>query len=199
MKKEEFIALGIDEKQAEKAAEASENELKGYIPKARFDEMSDAKTQLEKDVAARDKQIDELKQVDPAQLQDQIAKLQQENADAKKQYETALKAQKVDTAVTLALTNARAVNVRAVKALLTIDPEKAELSEDGTVKGLAEQIKALQGAEDSKMLFKPESRPVLRGFQPGEGCGPADGASQEEPKTLGDAIGMVLGAQTQAE
>ena len=190
MKKEEFIALGIDEELAEKAAEASANELKGFIPKARFDEVNNAKAQLEKDVAIRDQQIADLKKIDPEKLQEQIDALTQQNADAKAKYEANLKAQKIDAAVTLALTNAKAVNVKAVKALLDLD--KADIDEDGTVKGLDEQIKALQDAEDSKMLFQSQT-PKLRGFKPGEGRDgtPADGG---EPKTMAQAIEMALSA-----
>ena len=190
MKKEEFIALGIDEELAEKAAEASANELKGFIPKARFDEVNTAKAQLEKDVATRDQQIADLKKIDPEKLQEQIDALTQQNADAKAKYEANLKAQKIDAAVTLALTNAKAVNVKAVKALLDLD--KADIAEDGTVKGLDEQIKALQDAEDSKMLFQSQT-PKLRGFKLGEGRDgtPADGG---EPKTMAQAIEMALSA-----
>ena len=39
MKKEEFVALGISEELAKKAADASAEELKGFVPKTRFDEV----------------------------------------------------------------------------------------------------------------------------------------------------------------
>lgn len=68
-----------------------------------------------------------------------------------------------------ALTAAKAKNLTAVKALLK-DMDKAEFSEDGTVKGLAEQIKALQGAEDSKFMFDSPApkKPSIRGVKIGE-------------------------------
>ena len=37
MKKDEFVKLGIDEETAKKCEAASLEELKGFIPKARFD------------------------------------------------------------------------------------------------------------------------------------------------------------------
>ena len=43
MKKEEFVALGISAELAEKAASASAEELKGYVPKSRFDEVNEEK------------------------------------------------------------------------------------------------------------------------------------------------------------
>lgn len=38
MRKEDFVKMGIDEETAKKLETASLEELKGYIPKARFDE-----------------------------------------------------------------------------------------------------------------------------------------------------------------
>ena len=38
MKKEELVKLGLTEEDAEKVAKASEEELKGFVPKSRFDE-----------------------------------------------------------------------------------------------------------------------------------------------------------------
>ena len=46
MKKEEFVKLGIDEELAKKAEAASQEELKGFIPKARFDEVNIEKKNL---------------------------------------------------------------------------------------------------------------------------------------------------------
>lgn len=89
----------------------------------------------------------------------------------------------------LALTNAKAKNTKAVKALL--DLSKIDLDGD-TVKGLDDQIKQLAEAEDSKFLFgtseggnKP---PGFKGIKPGE---KKDGAlGTEKPSTLSDAIKM---------
>lgn len=53
MKKEEFIALGIREELAEKAAKASKKELERFIPKVRFDEINEARKKLKEDVKAR--------------------------------------------------------------------------------------------------------------------------------------------------
>lgn len=57
MKKEEFVKLGISEDLAAKAEAASQEELKGYIPKARFDEVNNEKKKLELDVRDRDAQL----------------------------------------------------------------------------------------------------------------------------------------------
>ena len=47
MKKEDFVALGISEEAAEKVAAMFAEELKGYVPKSRFDEVNRAKKEAE--------------------------------------------------------------------------------------------------------------------------------------------------------
>ena len=60
--KRRFIEIRTcDEENAKKAAEASAEELKGYIPKARFDESS-MKKKLELDVRERDTQLETIKE-----------------------------------------------------------------------------------------------------------------------------------------
>ena len=61
MKKEELIAKGLTEEQATAVIDIYTNEMKGFIPKARFDEVNTAKADLEKQVADRDKQLKTLK------------------------------------------------------------------------------------------------------------------------------------------
>jgi superfamily II DNA helicase RecQ len=56
MKKEDFVKLGIDEELAKKCESASLEELKGFIPKARFDEVNTAKQTAEALVKERDTQ-----------------------------------------------------------------------------------------------------------------------------------------------
>jgi hypothetical protein len=57
----------------------------------------------------------------------------------------------------------KALNVKAVKALLNL--ENPEFDENGAVKGLADQIKALKTADDSKMLFGSST---MKGAKAGE-------------------------------
>ena len=79
---------------------------------------------------------------------------------------------KIDAAVDAALASAKAKNATAVKALLK-DLDKAELQEDGTIKGLAEQIAALQKSDDYLFEAK-DSKKKMKGAEPGEG-GKEDG------------------------
>lgn len=47
MKKEAFMKLGLNEEAAKKCETASMDELRGYIPKARFDQVNNEKKKLE--------------------------------------------------------------------------------------------------------------------------------------------------------
>lgn len=175
MKKEEFVALGIDEELAQKAADASAEELKGFIPKTRFDEVNEAKKNAEALVKERDGQLETLKASagDSEALKQQIADLQKANKEAADKYAEDLKQMQIDNAVDKAITAANGKNAKAIRALLNL--ENAELSDDGTVKGLTEQLEALAKAEDSSMLFG-SGVPERKGMVPGKG---KDGAGNE--------------------
>jgi len=168
MKKEDFIKLGFSEEDAIKAAEASQEELKGFIPKARFDEVNTEKKTLETSLAERNTQLETLKNStgDVEAMKKQITDLQADNKTKDEAHVAEIKQLKIDAAVSAALTASKAKNEKAVKALL--DLEKAELADDGTIKGLADQIKKLQGADDSKFLFEAEKKPSFKGAKPGE-------------------------------
>lgn len=176
MKKEEFIKLGLDEETAKKCEAASTEELKGYIPKARFDEVNNEKKKLELDVRDRDTQLETLKNStgDVETLKKQIETLQSENKAKDEAHAEEIKQLKIDTAIESALIGAKAKNNLAVKALLK-DLDKAELQEDGTIKGLAEQITALQKSDE--YLFNTETKKTqVKGAKPGEsGNEPGDG------------------------
>ena len=120
MKKEDFLKLGLSDELANKAAEASAEELKGFIPKSRFDEANEAKKQLEKDIAARDTQLEALKKVDAEGLKVEIERLQSENKSAKEKFEGELKQLQINNAVEKALIGAKAKNVKAVKILFIV-------------------------------------------------------------------------------
>jgi hypothetical protein len=185
MKKEDFLKLGLTEEQATKAAEASAEELKGFIPKSRFDEVNDTKKKLEEDIKTRDTQLEELKKVDAAGLQQKITDLQNENKTAKEKFDADLKKLQIDNAVEKALIGAKSKNVKAVKALL--DLEKAELDGE-TIKGLDDQLKKLKEGEDTKFLFDVETKQnTFKGVKPGEKTDKTPG-SGEQPKTLADAV-----------
>ena len=183
MNKEDLLKLGLTEEQAEKVLSANAEQLKGFIPKARFDEVNNAKKQTEKDLSERDKQLEILKNStgDVETLKNTIKQLQDENKASKEQYEANISKIKLDNAIDNALGNAKAKNSRAVRALL--DMEKIKF-ENETLSGLDEQLKALKEAEDSKFLFeeiKEPAKPSFSGVEPGASTGeinPGSGAPE---------------------
>ena len=164
MKKEEFIALGISEELAGKAAEASKKELEGYVSKTELEAADQAKKQLEKDLKDRDKQLEDLKKAsgDNEALNQQIATLQADNKAAKEKYDADMKALKLAAAVKLAVA-ATAHDADLVAGL--VDKSKLILTDDGKVSGLDEQVKALK--ESKTFLFKEDPVTSKQGKKPG--------------------------------
>ena len=190
MNKEDLLKLGLTEEQAEKVLSANTEQLKGFIPKARFDEVNNAKKQAEKDLSDRDKQLETLKNStgDVETLKQTIETLQNENKAAMDKYNAELAEIKLAGAVDTALLGADALNVKAVKALL----DMSKIKMDGDVLlGINEQIESLKKAVDSKMLFKAvevgkQKGPNFAGVKPGEGN--TGNGESNAPKSLADAI-----------
>lgn len=169
MKKDELMKLeGMTEELAKKIADMSADELKDMVPRSRLNEVI-----AERDTAKKDNE-DVLKQLgalqkesgDAQSLKDQIQKLQDDAKEVKKQHDAEIHQLKVDNAVESALVSAKALNTKAVKALLN-GLDKAEFDENGSIKGLSDQIKALQSADDSKFLFGSSSK-EMKGAKIGE-------------------------------
>ena len=101
----------------------SEEIGKNFVARADFNTLNTEKKNLADTVKERDKQLETLKAStgDVEALKNQIATLQTENATAAKAHEAEIKSLKIDTAVELALSAAKAKNVKAVKALLDLD------------------------------------------------------------------------------
>jgi hypothetical protein len=173
MNKEQFIALGFTEEQATKAAAASADELKGFIPKARFDEVNTAKKTADDALKDRDKQLEDLQKStgDAEAMKKQIETLQGENKTAKEKHDAEVKELRLGTAVKLAL-GGKVHDTDLVAGLL--DKSKIELDDNGNVKaGLDDQIKALQTSK--AFLFVPEDKGggqfQFKGAKPPEGGG----------------------------
>lgn len=171
MKKEELIALGLTEEQADKVVAG----FGSMIPKSRFDEVNEAKKNLETQIQDRDKQLKDLgeKAKGNEDLTKKIQELQDANKEAKTTYEKQLKDVQLSTAIKLAIAG-KAQDADIVTGL--IDATKIELNEDGSVKGgLDDQLKSLK--ESKPFLFVPESgsKPNLKGTKPPEGSNGGSG------------------------
>ena len=182
MKKEELMKLdGMTDALAVAVLNLAKGDTEGMIPKARLDEVIAERDNARKEHADVLKELGALQKEngDAAELRDKIKSLEDAAKDAQKEHDAEIHALKVDNAVNSALLGEKALNVKAVKALLNLD--KAELDEDGTVKGLADQIKTLKAADDSKFLFG--SSPALKGAKAGE-SGDDDGNHQVDTSKM---------------
>lgn len=175
MDKQALIALGLTEEQATKVLEQHKEDLKGYIPKSRFDEVNDAKKKAEETIKERDTQITELSKIDATKLQEEITRLQTENKTAAEKYEQELKETKLTNAIKLAITG-KAQDEDLVAGLF--DKTKLILGDDGKITGLDEQLKTLQ--ESKGFLFKQEEQPNLSGFKPNQSNKKTQGAITKE-------------------
>lgn len=153
MTKEKLLEWGLTEEQANKVMEG----LNGsFVTKARFNEVNTELTKAKATITERDGQLEALKKStgDTETLQNQIAQLQADNKKKDEDHAAELKALKIGNAVDLALNGAKAKNNTAVKALLVDFIGKADLAEDGTVKGLDDEIKKLVEGKDTAFLFE---------------------------------------------
>lgn len=166
---EEYIAsLNLSDEAKKKATEGLKNFLKdNYVEKAKFDEATTAKSNLETQIKERDKQLETLKKTagDKEKLESTIKQLQEENKSSKTKYEQDLKNLRIDSAVKLKLTNT-AQDVDIVASL--IDKTKLIVGDDGSVTGLDEQINPLK--QSKPFLFK-DGKPKGSGYEPAGGNG----------------------------
>ena len=164
MNKESLMAMGLNEEQAQKVLDSLDG---NYVPKSKFQEVSEENKTLKKSVGDRDKQLEDLKKSsgDNAALQQQISDLQKANADQQKAHEQELSQLKLDNAIDLALSGAKAKNSKAVKAYM--DLSKVKIGEDGKLSGFSEQLEALKKSDAYLFDADKPAKPQFIGFQPG--------------------------------
>lgn len=170
MKKEDLIALGLTEEQADKV-------IVGYgqmVPKSRLDDKIAELNEAKNEIATRDTQLEDLKKVDAAGLQTKITELQTANETSKTEYEQKIADIRKESAIKLAL--AGKVHDAGI-ALRELDTAKIELDEEGNIKtGFDEQLTTLK--ESKSFLFVPEKKetpPSFKGWNPADGDKGAEG------------------------
>lgn len=170
----EFLKdLGIDDKDVVDAILDEHSKIIGEVKKelntvnAKIEFLNQQNNKLTNELKDRDNQLNDLKNSteDVAGLKQTIEDLQNTNKTSDEAHKNEISDLKKSFAIENALRDAKARNVISVKALLKLD--EIELKEDGSLKGLSEQIETLKGAEDSKFLFDTETR-TLKGAIPGE-------------------------------
>lgn len=149
MNKEQLIALGLTEEQAEKVVE-------GYgimIPKARLDEkIAELKTATDT-IAERDKQIEDLGKAagDSEALQKQITELSEANKKAAEEHAAAIQKVQFDNALEKAYAAAKVKSIKSLTGHIDLDKVKLE---GESLTGLDEQLTALK--ETDSYLFEAE-------------------------------------------
>lgn len=174
MKRKFLEDMGLEKEQVDKILDENSQDIgkaKGDSEKIQKDlDAANAEVEsLKGQISDRDKQLETLKNStgDVEAMKKQIATLQADNKAKDDAHAAEIKKMKVDAAVDAALTSSGAINTKAVVPFLK-DLDKAELAEDGTVKGLAEQIEALIKADDTKFLFTAKKKTQVKGAKPGE-------------------------------
>lgn len=174
MKRKFLEDMGLEKEQVDKILDENSQDIgkaKGDSEKIQKD-LNAANAEVESlkgQVSDRDKQLETLKNStgDVEGMKQQIAKLQADNKAKDEAHAAEIKQLKIDAAIDSALTGAKAKNNTAVKALLK-DLDKAELAEDGTIKGLAEQIEALQKSDAYLFDTTTKKQTQVKGAKPGE-------------------------------
>lgn len=174
MKRKFLEDMGLEKEQVDKILDENSQDIgkaKGDSEKIQKDlDAANAEVEsLKGQVSDRDKQLETLKNStgDVEGMKQQIAKLQADNKAKDEAHAAEIKQLKIDAAIDSALTGAKAKNNTAVKALLK-DLDKAELAEDGTIKGLAEQIEALQKSDAYLFDTTTKKQTQVKGAKPGE-------------------------------
>lgn len=175
MKRKFLEDMGLEKEQVDKILDENSQDIgkaKGDLEKVQADLATAQQevTTLKAQVADRDGQLETLKNStgDVEAMKQQIATLQADNKAKDDAHAAEIKQLKIDAAIESALTGAKAKNNTAVKALLK-DLDKAELGEDGTIKGLAEQIEALQKSDAYLFDTTTTKKQIqVKGAKPGE-------------------------------
>ena len=172
----------IDDAQFE--AELNKALPEDWIPKSKYNELSESKKLSDENLKKANATLEELK--GKAGLSDeykaQIDKLKEEAKKAEETHKATVAQMKRDSAIDSALASAKARNSKAVRALL--DEGKLVLNEDGTLSGLKEQIEAVK--KENAFLF--DSSDDDNGGGGNGGGKPFFGGSNPKGGASGDAL-----------
>lgn len=175
--KDKLIKLGLTDELAQKVVDNFGDVIDGiYVTKERFNEVNNELKSAKDTIKERDTQLEKL-QNDNASNEDlkkQIADLKKANADAAKEAENKLNAERKSNAVKLELSG-KVHNVSVAMSLLKMDD--IVMTEDGKVKsGLNEQLKDLQKSDGYLFITdngnngnNPNNTTVVKGASPKNG------------------------------
>ncbi len=142
MKKKQFLKLGFTDEMAQKAMEIFREELKGYIPKSRFDQVNEVKKDLEKQLSLLEARIEEADSImyTHQELENILLDFWRTSSTLKKEQEEMMKDVLIRTAVRTKLVNAGYADLLTGK----LDKSKLTVTPDGTLIGIEEQLAEMQ-------------------------------------------------------
>ena len=186
MKKEDLIALGVDEEVA-KSIMALHGKTVTQL-NAQVATLEGERDTAQQQLASNQTELDALKESAKGNeaLTAQLADLQAKFDESKTNSENTIADLKKQSAIELALTQAGARNITAVKALL--DADKLTISENG-VEGLEEQLKAVQEANDylfQQSPAEPGKPTIVTGGNPKGGSDEGKSIVQKIQERLGE-------------
>ncbi|MGL5718852.1 MAG: phage scaffolding protein [Paraclostridium sp.] len=158
---------GVDTEKANEIVKAM-NDAKIYTTTlenvdVRYNKLKDKVTQLEETNKNYEVQVKDLSKnnKDNTELQAQLEKLQLSNKELIEKHTKEMYDKDFNFALDKSLSDAKARNTKAVKALLDMNSIKYQ---EGTLNGLQEQLEALKG--DASYLFEVEEVKGNGGFNP---------------------------------
>lgn len=127
---------------------------KNFVSRADFNTKNEANKELEKQIKERDKQLDELKEVDADGLQKRISELEDENKTSKEEYEAKLSGMQKDWATEKYFEGFEFTSDLAKTAAMQQFKEKELKFEDGKFLGADDFMKEMK--EKNPTAFKSE-------------------------------------------
>ena len=153
---EQLRVLGLSDEQTEAVLSINTTDID--IVRA---ELNKKVSSLEGDIRSRDEQLQELKKVNPEQLQEKIRKLEEENATSKKEYEATLKQERIKAEVDRVLRKYHCKNPKMLAPY--VDYSKITISDDGReFYGVDDLIKPLTEGEETAFAFELGRKPIGR-------------------------------------
>lgn len=153
---------------------------KGFVAKADFNAVNEAKKAAETQLADANKTIAGYKEMDIDAIRKSAADWQAKAEQAQKDADARVDAVRFDAKLDGAISKARGRNAKAIKALLDVDALRASKEQD---KDIGAALDALQ--KDSGYLFDPAETPPPYAAGTGTGAVQADDSDAKLRRAMG--------------
>jgi len=154
---------------------------RNFVTKSDFNDKNEELKAAKEQLVDRDKQLEDLKKVNPEELQEEIEALKKANQDKQLEFDKQLHGLKVEAALEKELLGAGARNIKAVKALLDIDAENIKFDADGKLENLSDKIKLVKETDPYLFESKKETQKGFTGVEPATGAqGPSGKLDSEK-------------------